>query len=120
MPTRKPKGSPQGANTARRLSDRFGELGNKGERGRQFPADDVDPLGLAAAVAAVIGSGDAIMFGRTRDGGCMVITILSGDDRRKFYPDDVDSCRHACAAIAAAYDHPVGYTGSKVDPQKIG
>lgn len=120
MPTRKPKEVSNATNAQRRLSDRFG--GNGATRGlaRNFPIDDVDPLGLHNAVAAVVSAGDAIMFARTRDGGCLVITVLSGDERKKFYPDDVDSCRFACAAICDAYDRAVFTVNGRKDPQKVG
>jgi hypothetical protein len=64
---------------------------------------DANPLELLDAVRGCVDSGDAILFGRTSDGGALVITILSGDERRKFYPDDADSVGAALRLIAGAY-----------------
>jgi hypothetical protein len=47
--------------------------------------DEVEPGHLGALVHAVTRAGDAVLFGKSRDGGTLVITICAGDERIKFY-----------------------------------
>lgn len=87
------------------LRDRFGA--SNGERNRsQFKWSDANPVLLAEAVARCVGSGDAVMFGITRDGGCGVATVLSGDERKRFYPADGESADQALMQISYAYCSP--------------
>lgn len=46
---------------------------------------DVNPLILVDALDALQSAGDALLCGATRDGGVLVLTICSGDERTKFY-----------------------------------
>ena len=47
--------------------------------------EDAEADALWRAVCAVTEAGDAIMFGKTRDGGALVVTLMSGDERIKQY-----------------------------------
>lgn len=46
---------------------------------------DCDATLLCATVSAIVLDGDAVLLGGTRDGGTLVLTLISGDDRLKFY-----------------------------------
>jgi len=96
-----------------RLGDRFNQGGPAGGVRRRVSWNDANPLELAAAIAGVVGSGDAIMFGSTSDGGAFVVTIFSGDDRRKWYPDDVLSAGACLRQIAEAYENTKGAGAEK-------
>lgn len=45
----------------------------------------MDTPALAAAIARVIGGGDAIIISTTRAGGALCFTILEEDNRHKVY-----------------------------------
>jgi hypothetical protein len=85
------------------LADRFGGSNGSSASRRKVSWNDADPLNVIAAIAAIVDGGDAVMFGSTSDGGALVITVLSGTDRRKFYPDDATSIGHALKQIYEAY-----------------
>lgn len=46
---------------------------------------DVDQLSIVAAIQEVVDSGAAIIFGATRDGGALALTVCDGDERLKLY-----------------------------------
>lgn len=46
---------------------------------------DADPMEIWAAIVAVTRAGDALLLGGSRDGGVLVATVCSGNDRIKFY-----------------------------------
>lgn len=84
------------------LTSRFGSNGHEGNR-REFQWDDTLGVLLIETVTKVCRSGDAVMFGVTRDGGCGVISLLSGDERKRFYPSDRESTEQALMQINYAY-----------------
>lgn len=45
----------------------------------------VDASAIVAALVAVTDAGGALLLGKTRTGGALVITVCDGDDRIKFY-----------------------------------
>jgi len=46
---------------------------------------------LAEAVLCILGTGSGVMFGVTRDGGALAVTIYSGDEKvRKYLHDSVE------------------------------
>lgn len=47
--------------------------------------EDAEPETLWRTVAEVTAAGDAVVFGRTRDGGAVALTVWSGDERPKWY-----------------------------------
>lgn len=47
--------------------------------------DEVSHGLLVECIFAVTRTGDALLLGATRDGGALVLTICSGDERVKFY-----------------------------------
>lgn len=58
---------------------------------RQSPANGpvswrgVDHAAITACLDGVTSNGDAILFGGSRDGSILVVTICSGNERAKFY-----------------------------------
>jgi hypothetical protein len=117
-PTTSRKGSePSGAG---KLAQRFG--GNaKGDRRRAVDVvSSANPAVLQDVVSAIIRDGDAIMFGSTSDGGALVVTLFSGDERKKFYPDDDSSFRAALAQIGDAYMNDSERAQRLVEKKKSG
>jgi hypothetical protein len=60
---------------------------------------DVDAELLRDTVAAVTGDGDAIMFGRTTDGGALSVSVYSGGRRAVVYFTDVGSLQNALVEL---------------------
>jgi hypothetical protein len=50
----------------------------------------VDEAGILVAIARVTEEGAALLFGVTRDGGALVLTICDGDERLKLYGTSTD------------------------------
>jgi hypothetical protein len=50
---------------------------------------DVDAVTILDALDACQSAGDALLLGATRDGGALVITVCSGDERFKYYPTSI-------------------------------
>jgi hypothetical protein len=48
-------------------------------------------------------SGDALVIGRTRDGGAISITVISGDDREKLYASTDDELAAVITELCEAY-----------------
>jgi hypothetical protein len=63
----------------------------------------VDVAGLGQVVDAVIGRGDGITIARTRDGGAISITILSGDARPRGYASSQVELDELFAGLAETY-----------------
>jgi hypothetical protein len=84
------------------LGERFGQSTNGSNR-RAFQWADCNPTLIAEAVVKCVRSGDAIMFGRTLDGGAGVATVLSGNDRKRFYPSDGKSGDECLMQVSYAY-----------------
>ena len=61
-------------------------LGASVNRGLSY--GQVDGNLMREAVERVTGHGDAILFGRTIDGGALTIQVLSGGEPSKFYVTD--------------------------------
>jgi hypothetical protein len=60
----------------------------------QVAWDECNSALIATAVCEVTRGGDALLFGATRDGGALVLTVCSGDERVKFYanaPEEMDT-----------------------------
>lgn len=54
-------------------------------QGTRVSWGDVDQLSIAAAIQEVVESGAALIFGATRDGGALALTVCDGDERLKLY-----------------------------------
>jgi len=67
------------------LAERFGTTPGNASGEWRVSYGGSDPRLLHLVIASVVDNGDALVFGRTRDGGAVVLTILSGDDKHKFY-----------------------------------
>jgi hypothetical protein len=59
--------------------------------------------GLGAALDAVLGAGCAILLGRTRDGGAVVLTVLDGEQRHRTYAGTTDELDAAIIALHNTY-----------------
>lgn len=81
------KGNPFGNSGSQHHTPSFTEVGN-----------------LAHVLDAVCRAGCAIMFGHTRDGGAVVITVLDGDNRYKQYCANADELERSAESIFAAYE----------------
>jgi hypothetical protein len=62
---------------------------------------DVSETGLA--IDAVLRAGCAIIFGHTRDGGAVCITILDGNDRHRSYCSNDQELDSAISALRSVY-----------------
>lgn len=85
------------------LKGRFNGSGHAGDTPKRFSWSTANPLELADAVSRCTDNGDAIMFGRTRDGGAAVITILAGEERQRFYPAGDKAVSATLRTISRAY-----------------
>lgn len=56
---------------------------------------------LSACVDAVIAAGDAILFGRTSDGGALSLRVLSDGVTECWYPTDASELLEVLEAITA-------------------
>lgn len=75
----------QKSNGKKTLAERFGQPNSAASDNWRVSYGGSDPKLLHLVIAAVVDNGDALVFGRTRDGGAVVLTILSGDEKHKFY-----------------------------------
>lgn len=74
---------------------------NTAAAGNTIGWDEVDAVTVARLVAAITNAGDAVMFGRTSDGGALVLNIMSGSDRVKEYYSDPEQALSAIMELAA-------------------
>ena len=58
---------------------------------------------MGAVIDALVKAGCAIMLGRTRDEGALVLTILDGDDRHRTYCSSEEELDAAFDAMAEMY-----------------
>lgn len=63
----------------------------------------VDSKLVALALAAVVSDGAALMFGTTRDYGAVCLTLMSGNDRRKVYPSNVQELEQALRDLVESF-----------------
>jgi hypothetical protein len=92
-------------------STEHGKGDNFASRPNPFPirqasgsAPNLDEIpGLGAALDAVLDAGCAIMLGRTRDGGAVVLTVLDGPLRHRTYATSVDELDGAIIALHNTY-----------------
>lgn len=63
----------------------------------------VDAAGALLAIDSVIETGDAIIIGRTRDGGAIAVTLISGDEREKLYASDDEELSDLIQTVLRAY-----------------
>lgn len=66
--------------------------------------DEVNVQGISKTVQVVCREGDAVLFGKSYDGGVLVLTVCSGDDRRKFYGKSVEEMESHMHEIIALYE----------------
>lgn len=66
-------------------ASRYSRVGAPKPEAAKASWEDADADTLWRTIQEVTSQGDAIMFGLTRDGGAVVLTVLSGDERVKQY-----------------------------------
>ena len=69
-------------------------------RGLSFGQIDGDVL--RECVARVTARGDAVLFGRTGDGGALTVHILTGGKAEKFYVSDASELMELLTGLIAA------------------
>jgi len=62
----------------------------------------VDAKTIQLALSCVQAVGGAIVFGGTRDGGALVITVLVGNENEKFYCKNASECNDTLNDIVLA------------------
>lgn len=73
------------------------------QKGRTAQGHLGDVSGLGVALDKVLSTGCAIMFGLTRDGGAMVLTVLDGDERHRTYCSNQSELDLAVEALDLVY-----------------
>ena len=66
--------------------------------------EDADQEELWRAIVAITDAGDAVTLGRTRDGGALSLTILSGDDRVRLYAHGADETAELLSKVRVALE----------------
>jgi hypothetical protein len=61
---------------------------------------------LGIVLDEVLQSGCAIMFGHTRDGGALVVTVLDGEQRHRTYCTSSQELDQAMLALHTTYEKP--------------
>lgn len=85
---------PRGARTSR-----YSTLSGNKASSPKASWEDASAEDLWRTIYMVVNLGDAIMFSRTRDGGAVVLTLLSGDDRDRAYASSEEEIAEALRAI---------------------
>lgn len=70
-----------------------------GESGPTFAWDDLDESLVRDCVRNVVLAGDAIMFGRTTDGGATMVRVYSGGDAHTWYGPSTEAFEVVLRAI---------------------
>lgn len=70
--------------------------------------NDVSPLVMHRAVAACDAVGDALLFGRSRHGRSLSITVFVDSERIHKYPDTVEEAHMALVEIAEDAEKAAG------------
>jgi hypothetical protein len=63
---------------------------------------DISALGVA--LDKVLGAGCAILLGRTRDGGALVLTVLDGELRHRTYCSTSTELEQAISSLSYLYE----------------
>jgi hypothetical protein len=81
---------------ARSTRGRYASIGD-GDGSGKLAIDAIESERLGDMVKAVLGIGDAVLFGITRDGGSVRIILMSGDEKQSEYlasaPEVTAFCR---------------------------
>jgi hypothetical protein len=78
--------------------DRWDRIGAQTE-GPALNWDEAPPALLASVVSAVVDGGDAILFGRTSDGGALLLQVLNGGGKHKLYPTSAEEVEAALRSV---------------------
>jgi len=79
---------------------------------RRVSWEDVDPALVARLVVEVCGSGAAVLFGTTSDGGSFALTVCDGSDRLKIYAPDGGEMEDE---ITRLLEHGTGKPARRID-----
>jgi len=83
---------------------RYARLANDSPRKEAASWEDADAQDLWRTISEVTSAGDALMFGRTRDGGALVLTVLSGDERVRNYATGAEEVAALLARVREAVE----------------
>jgi len=83
---------------------RYANLGTRNQSAPKASWEEANAEDLWRTIYQVTNSGDALMFGLTRDGGAVVLTVLSGDDRTKAYATGEEEIANLLADVRAAVE----------------
>jgi hypothetical protein len=84
-------------------SSLYATLNGKGSD-RSLSYSQVSGSLLSECVARVTDRGDAVLFGRTTDGGALSIHVLAGGEATKFYVTDASELMELLQGLIAAVD----------------
>lgn len=85
---------------AQKRANKYAGSNQAASSGTPIGWDEVDAVTVAAFVAAVTNAGDAVILGRTSDGGALSVCILSGDTKHREYLSDPDAAVEALKRLA--------------------
>lgn len=69
---------------------RYARMASDSPRKDAASWEEAEAQDLWRTVCEVTSAGDALMFGRTRDGGALVLTVLSGEERVRNYASNAE------------------------------
>lgn len=88
------------AGAAKKGISRYAGASRSSQASQPIGWDEVDPNAIAALVSATTNAGDALIFGRTSDGGALSLTILSGNDKHREYWNDPEAATEGLRQLA--------------------
>lgn len=83
-------------------ANRYSRVGSRKSQAPKATWEDAEADTLWRAIDEVTRRGDALMFSLTRDGGAVVLTVMSGDDRIKSYATGPEEIAALLADVRAA------------------
>lgn len=93
-------GKPQRNNSAR-----YAALRGSKPIGDKASWEEADADLLWRVVTAVTEAGDAITLGKTRDGGAVSLTVLSGEERIRLYAHGEDEVAEMLASVMRSLEN---------------
>lgn len=85
-------------------SSRYARLASASPRKDAATWEEADADELWRTIYEVTGAGDALMFGRTRDGGAVTLVVLSGDERVRQYATGAEEISELLKRVRAAVE----------------
>lgn len=88
-----------GGKSASTGAGRYDRVARRPARSASATWEDANPDTLWRAVCEVTAAGDALTLSVTRDGGAVVLTVLSGDERVRQYAHGEDEIAELLALV---------------------